>query len=309
MYTKKTVVYAKIETTMGSGVTPSLAANAVMAYNVNLEVSGDMKERASIGAGSDRSAPADIRGKTRATLSFDIELKGSGTEGTAPRWSPLLEACDRSETAHASTDVVYTPAAATETVTIYVNIDGIEHRLYGCAGDCEIELISGEIPLLKFNFSGIYTLPTDVVLSTPTFDATIPEIVKGTTFTLGLYSVIAEKINLKFGNSVVERTDFNATEGIKAFIVGNRRPSGMMTCETVLMATTSANFWSYFNSSTVKALSFVLGATAGNIITITAPVCVLSAPKYGDREGIRTMDIEFQMARSAGNDEMTLTLT
>lgn len=101
----------------------------------------------------------------------------------------------------------------------------------------------------------------------------------------------------------------NATEGILSFIVGNRAPSGIMTCEAVLRATSNADFWSYFDAGTTKALSMVLGTTAGNIVTIVTPACKLSAPKYGDREGIRTFDIEFTMARSAGNDEMTITLT
>ena len=309
MYTKKTTLYAKIETTSGTDSTPTAAANAVIAYNVEITPKADMKERSA--GNADRSAYADIRGKSAVDLKFSVELKGSGTAGTAARWAPLLRACDRLETLNAGTNAIYTPAATNETCTIWVNIDGILHKVAGCAGDCEIDLTSGEVPLLNFTLSGVYALATDSVIEAMTYDSTVPVIVKGTTTTFGSYSAIIEKLLLKFGNSVVERTSMNATEGILAFIIGNRRPSGIMTCEAILRATSNADFWSYFHSGTSKALSMVLGATAGNIVTITAPACILSAPKYGDRDGLRTFDIEFQMARSAaaGNDEMTITLT
>lgn len=306
MYTKKTTMYCKIETTSGTDATPALT-DGVLAFDIDLSPKPDMKER---GMGNaDRSHFTEIRGKTVVELKFWIELKGSGTAGSVPKWGPLLEACDRLETAYASTRVDYTMALTNETCTIYVNIDGILHVIVGCAGDCEIDLTSGDMPKLNFTMSGVYALATDSAASATTVDTTIAPIVKATTTTLGSYSAIIEKMILKFGNSVVERTSMNATEGVLAFMVGNRAPSGVMTCEAVLRATTNADFWSYFHSGTTKALSMVLGATAGNIITITAPVCLLRAPKYGDRDGLRLMDIEFQMARSSGNDEMEIVLT
>lgn len=307
MYTKKTTVWVATESTPGTAVTPAAGSNAVMAFNVDLSVTADMKER---GPGnSDRSEYANIRGKTSVDLKFGIELKGSGTAGTAPKYMPLLQACDRAVTSVGSTSVTFTPAATSQTCTIWVNIDGIMHKLAGCAGDCEIDLTAGEVPMLNFTIKGIYVLATDIAVVSPTYDSTIPPIVKGTTTTFGAYAAILEKIQLMFGNEVVERTDFNQAEAILSFIIGNRKPSGTMTCEAVLRATSNADFWSYFGAGTTKALSMVLGATAGNIITITAPVCTLGAPKYADRGGLRTMDIDFQCARSSGDDEITIVLT
>jgi hypothetical protein len=303
MYTKKTVMYAKIEATSGTDPTPTAAANAIMAFDVALEIKGDMKDRAP--GNSDRSAYANVRGKTTADIKFTVELKGSGAAGTAPRYAPLLQACDRLE-AVAAGSCAYSPALTSQTCTIWVNIDGILHKMVGCAGDCDIDLTSGEVPKLNFTMSGVYALPTDSVIETPTFDTTIPVIVKGTTTTFGSYAAIIEKIALKFGNSIVERTSLAATEGVLAFMVGNRSPSGTLTCEAVLRATSNADFWSYFDTGTTKALSFVLGSAAGNIIQINAPACKLGAPKYGDRDGLRTFDVDFQMARSAGNDELTI---
>jgi hypothetical protein len=134
--------------------------------------------------------------------------------------------------------------------------------------------------------------------------------VKGTTTTFGSSGAIIEKILLKFGNSsVVERTSMGAAEGILAFLIGNRNPSGIMTCEAVLHAPTTADYFGWFDAGTTRALSIALGSVAGNIVTIAAPICKLSPPKWGDRDGLRTYDIEFMCARNSGNDEMTITLT
>ncbi len=307
MYVKKSVLYAKIETTSGSDITPTPSDNGIIAFDIDLSVKADMKERNT--GNADRSLYSNIRGKTSVELKFWIELKGGGTAGTAPKWAPLLQACDRLQTANAGTSVVYTPALVSQTCTIYVNMDGILHKIVGCAGDTEIDLTSGEIARLNFTFSGVYAVSTDGVVSAVTPDTTTGLITKGTTTTFGSYAAIIEKLLLKFGNSVVERTSLNATEGILSFMVGNRNPTGIMTCEAVIMGTSNADFWTYFDGGTTKALSMVLSGNAGNIVTITAPACKLSAPKYGDRDGLRTFDIEFQCARSSGNDEMTITLT
>lgn len=304
LYTKKTVLTCKIETTSGTDITPAVT-DGVIAYDVTLDIKADMKERNA--GNADRSIYPNIRGKTSVDLKFWIELKNSGTAGTPPKWAPLLQACDRLEVDGAASDD-YIMASVSQTATIYVNIDGILHKIVGCAGDCEIDLTAGEVARLNFTFSGVYVLATDSPVAAITVDSTNGLIVKGTTTTFGSYAAIIEKLVLKFGNSVVERPSMNATEGILSFMIGNRNPSGIMTCETVLRATSNADFWSYFDAGTTKALSMVLGSAAGQYVRITAPACKLSAPKYGDREGLRTFDVEFQMARSAGNDEMDIYL-
>jgi hypothetical protein len=306
MYTKKTTLYAKIEATSGTDSTPTAAANAVQAYDVQLDIKANMLDRG-IGQ-SDRALYPELRGKTTVDLKFWIELKGSGTAGTPPRWDPLLEACDRQQVDGAASDD-YIMALTGETCTIWVNIDGILHKMTGCAGDCEIDLTAGEVPKLNFTFQGVYALPTDAVIEAMTFDTTVPVIVKGTTFTFGGYAAVAEKILLKFGNKVVERASMNAAEGVLHFMVGGRAPTGTMTCMATLRAAESTDFIGYFDARTTRVLSFTLGATAGNICRISAPACVLRPPKWVDKDGIRFMEVEFQMARSAGADEMDIYLT
>jgi hypothetical protein len=96
---------------------------------------------------------------------------------------------------------------------------------------------------------------------------------------------------------------------VLAFIVGDRAPSGTITVEAALRAAESQDWINYFHAGTTRALSVTVGATAGNITRIQCPVCVLRAPKWVDKEGVRMMDLEFQCARLNSNDEMDIYLS
>jgi hypothetical protein len=308
MLTKRTVILAKLETTYGSDLTPTAAANAIMAYDPEITIVSDMKER--YPGNTDLSRFPELRGKTSFEIKFSTELKGSGVVGTATRMSPLFQACGLDETIVSATSVSYAPVSSSfESCTIYAYIDGLLYKLLGCVGDVEIDLTAGETGRLNWTFKALYALPTDSGIVTPTFDTTVPLIVKGTTMTFGNYAAIIEKLNLKLNNNIAERPDFNTTDGIKGYQITGRNPEGSMTIEAVLRATSNADFLSYFDARTVKALSFVLGATAGNINTITASYAYCRVPKIGDREGIRTFEIPFQLARNTGGDEISISQT
>jgi len=308
MLSKKTVILAKVEATYGTDPTPTEGANAIEAYDVSIVPTSEMKERY---PGNDDLSPyPELRGKSNVEVKFTTYLKGSGTEGTAPRISPLFEACGLSETVVSTTSVTYEPLSATFVgCTFYVYLDGMQHIVSGCVGDLELDFVSGDYPKCIWTFKGVYTIPTDVALADPTFDSTTPEIVKGCTYTFGSYSAIIEKLNIKFNNKIAERPDFNQTEGIKGYQITGRMLDGTMTVESVLRSESNADFWAYFHSRTLKALSYVMGATGGNITTITAAKCYLRPPAWGDRDGVRTYELPFQMARDSGNDEISIALT
>jgi len=308
MLSKKTVVLAKIESTYGTDPTPTGADNAIEAYEPAVTINPDMKER--YPGRDDISRYPELRGKTAVEVKFSTVLRGSGAAGTAPKTGPLFRACGMGETVISSTSVTYKPVSSSfESCTIYVYIDGILHVVTGCIGDFEIDLTAGEMGKVNWTFKGLYALPTDQAIVTPTFETTTPVIVKGTTTTFGSYSAIIEKLMVKIGNVVAERPDFNQTDGIKGYAVTSRNPEGSLTVEAVLRAESNADFLSYFDARTLKALSMALGATAGNIVTITADKCYLRAPAHGDRDGVRTFELPFQCVRNSGNDEISIALT
>lgn len=87
---------AKIETTYGVDPTPTGAANAILATNVSFSP----MEGTDVPRNLERqwfAADPTIAAGLYATISFSVEMVGSGTLGTAPGWGPLMRACAAAE--------------------------------------------------------------------------------------------------------------------------------------------------------------------------------------------------------------------
>ena len=52
-----------------------------------------------------------------------------------------------------------------------------------------------------------------------------------------------------------------------------------------------------------------VGATAGNIVTITLPKTQYTDAPYGDRNGILTFDVGLQFNQNSGDDEISIVMT
>lgn len=95
---RKRVILIGLEGTYGTDSTPTAAvqcSNLEIAPLEGSEVERDFIKPYMGGSGS-------IRTENYVTLSFDTEIAGSGTAGTAPAWGNLLLACNFSETTTAA---------------------------------------------------------------------------------------------------------------------------------------------------------------------------------------------------------------
>lgn len=95
--TKKKVLLSKIETVYGTDPTPTAGANGVLVKNIDLspmEMEVAARDNIKPYFGNDEDLPV----VTYAKISFEVELSGSGTAGTAPPIGQLLRAASMSET-------------------------------------------------------------------------------------------------------------------------------------------------------------------------------------------------------------------
>ena len=309
LLTQKAVVLAKAEVTYATDPTPTTSADAIQVHEVELEITREPEARQPLDV--TLSPLSTVLGLGEAKVTIKTPLKHSGTAGTANDWMVLAKACGMANTNVASTsDTLKPDDTPTDSATIYVYKDGLLYKLVGCRGNMKIIFEAGKIVMLEFEMMGRFDIPTDVSLpSAVTVDSTKPVPAVGTTFTFGSYAAIAEKLELDLGNEVVRNEDMNQTYGVYSFEITKRLCKGKMTVNAVLRATSNADFWSYMNAATTKALSMALGATAGNIATITAPVCVITSIKPATKDGIDVFEIEFDMVRSSGGDEISIALT
>lgn len=89
------------------------------------------------------------------TVSFSVEIKGSGVAGTAPELGALLRACSIGETVVGGTSVTYAPVSTgQEFGTLYYFQDGLLRKLTGAVGSPKFSVGAGGKGMLEFTFTG-----------------------------------------------------------------------------------------------------------------------------------------------------------
>jgi hypothetical protein len=303
---RKLLILAKIEVTYGTDVLPA-GADAILVTNASLSpLEAEVIDRDFVR--SYLGASGKIMAGEHAKLEFSVELAGAGAAGTAPKWGRLVRACAMSETITAGVDVQYLPvSSAFESLTIYVNLDGQLHKLTGCRGSFSIETEVNKIPLLKFSFLGLYNAPTSTAAPTPDFTGFIAPTpaTKAHVSGFGLQGWAGEvlKLSADLGMNVV----FHQTMSSGEMIMTERQAKGSLSAEAPDL--TTKNWFTTALANTTGALTIQYGQTAGNIVKLDAPNAQAISPKYGDTNGIATLDMDLAFIPGAsGNDEFKITV-
>jgi hypothetical protein len=309
LLTRKRLILLESEGTYGTDPTPT-GADAVLVRDLNIVplqsdvVSRDLV-RPYLGASE------QLLANTRVECTFSVELAGSGTAGTAPRYGKALLACGMSETIVAATSVTYAPVSASfGSCTIYYNIDGVLHKVTGARGTFTINGAVGEIPTIDFTFTGIYNTPTDTALPSVTYaDQATPVVFKAgntTGFELLSYAGCLQSVSFDVGNSLVYRELVGCT---KEVLLTDRASTGSVVLEAVTMATKNY-FTAALSDGTLGNLIFQHGQTAGNIVDFASTRVDIGDVSYSDQDGIHMLNIPYTCVPStAGNDEFSLVYT
>jgi hypothetical protein len=302
---RKMAILAKIETVYGTDVVPTGAANAMVAGNVELTpLNGDVVERNNIQPyfGNNGAIQATFFGKAK----FEVELAGAGAAGTVPKWGVLLRGCAASETVNAGVSVTYAPvSSALESLTLYGNIDGINHVMPGAVGECKAVINAKGKPALQFEFTGLFSPLTDTVLPAVVYTGwTKPVAVNKVNTTCSLFAtpVAMNSFELAFGNQVTKRD----LVGVDTAEIIDRKSAGSIVFENTPIAT--KDWVTLAKTTTLGALALVHGTVAGNIVEVnSAAGCEISKPTYSNVDGVQMMNLQTRfIPSSAGNDEWSI---
>lgn len=309
LLSRKRLILAKSEATYGVDSSPTGASNAVLVRN--LEITPLQAETVSRDLIRPYLGVSDqLLAQTRVEVTFEVELAGSGTAGTAPAYGPVLKACGLSETVVASTSVTYAPVSSSfSSCTLYFHNDGIRHKVTGCRGTWSMSAEVGAIPFITFTMTGIYNAPTDETLPSPTYaNQAAPLIFKNgntSNFSIFSYSGCLQSLNFDLANETVYRELVGCT---KEVLITNRGPNGTVVIEAPSIAT--KDFFTIANGSSTGSISFQHGSTGGNIVTFTTAQSDIGSPTYSDQDGIQMLNLSYlAIPTSAGNDELALAFT
>lgn len=385
LLSRKRLLLTKIESTYATDSSPA-GTDAVLVRNLEITpIEADTVSRDLIRPYLGHSQ--QILSQARVSITFEVELAGSGTSGTASRVDSLLRACGLAATTTSSdvtgtaqagsagsitlaagasstddyysgmvitltggtgsgskgviTDYVGSTKVATvqksttaftpdgtstysiesnvryrpvstgfESATIYFNNDGILHKATGCRGTFTMNCEVGQIPTIAFTMTGIYNAPTDTAAPATTYsDQATPLIFKaGNTSAvsvLGYADCCLMSINLDIANEIVYRELVGCT---KQVLITNRAPAGEVMIEAPTIA--AKDYFTIANNDTTGLLTFMHGTTAGNQVTMLAPIVDILNPTYSDSDGIQMLTLPYvAIPSSAGNDELTLTFS
>ena len=306
--TRKRVILIEAESSYGTDPTPS-ATDVVLVRDLSITPqSSDVVNRDVVRPFL--GASEQLLANTRVECTFSVELAGSGTAGTAPRYGSALKACGFSESISGGNTVTYAPVSASFTsVTIHYNVDGVRHIVTGCRGNFSISTSVGEIPSIDFSFTGIYNAPTDTALPSVTYgDQATPLVFKnGNTsgFSLLSYSGALMSLTMDVGNSLVYR---ELVGGTKEVLITDRAANGSVTIEAPTMAQKDY-FTAALTDTTLGNLAFLHGTTAGNRVQLTSSKVDIGDVAYGEADGVAMLEIPYTLVPSAANNEVSLIFT
>ena len=304
---KLKTILVKNEASYNASTTPSGSANAVQVTSLELTpIVSDEVSRETIREylGNQEVLLAN----QRVEVSITVEMAGSGTAGTAPKYSPLLESSGLNLTT-SSNSVTYAPESSDfGSCTIWCNYDGVLHKISGCRGSFSINLAVSEIPTITFNMVGIKGTITDAALPTTTFSNQAKPVIVNSlntdNFSIFGYSGVLQNWSFDMNNNVIYR---ELIGGSKSVLITDRSPSGSMSVE--MPALSAHNFFTDAEGSSTGTNTWRHNGGAGNIITCSCPQTDFSAPAYGDSDGIIMLDIPFMATPSAANNEFSLAFT
>lgn len=274
--TRNTVILAKIEATTGTDAVPTGAANALLVSNQNIDLNITSVDRTNIR--SYMGASEQLAGSRNVSVSFDVELSGSGTAGTAPAWGALLQACAFAEVVTAGQRVEYNPiSTGFKSLTIYYYDDGVLHKALGCMGNVKFSAEEGQIPKLSFAFTGIDGGVTAANNASPTLTAwKTPKVVNndnsgkvtfGATYSTGELSggteYCSRGITLDAGNQVSYLSMLGPCTGVD---ITDRSSTGSLTLD--LDAAGEVAAFNAVIANTLTSVGLVHGSAAGEKVIL-----------------------------------------
>jgi hypothetical protein len=317
-FLRNTVLLVKTETTIGTDAVPTGAANAILVSDITINPLQASNVNRDLVRGFYGSSD-QLVGTASIGVSFTVELAGSGTPTTAPKWGPLLLACGFAETVQTAS-VDYLPVSTFgngTSATIYYYLDGQLHKLLAARGTFTLEMGVGERPVMRFRMVGkdggltaaANATPVTTGFRTPLVitDANTPGLRLGAvTYTaatgiVGGGTVYTSRgLRLDVGNNVT----FQPLLGAETVEITQREVTGAMSLD--LTAAQAVSFMTDVKANTTLALGFTHGVAAGNTIVIHAPVVQRIDPGVEDFNGQAMHTYNLRLVPSAGNDELRI---
>jgi hypothetical protein len=251
-----------------------------------------------------------LSGKRSGTIAFDCEMVGSGNAGVAPFWGRLMKGCGFNEAVSANNSVTYKPTTISQnSLTVGAYMDGIIKTIWGARGTVKATIEAGKPGMLHFEFQGgDFDILDGATLANAVYSSIVPPVFLNAGLLLDSYAAIISKAEIDVANTLARRESINAISGCLSVIITGRNPKGSLDPELTTVA--AYDFYGKWRTpGTLGSLSLSANGTAGNIITVTCPKVRYADISDQDRNGLRTLGLDFQPCVNVSDDEISIVLT
>lgn len=307
LLTNRRLVLAGLEGVYGAGMALTPAANLMLARDVTVTpIEANQIERKL--ARPYLGAVQRIPGSFYATVDISVELCASGTPGLPPKWGVLQVMSGFEEIVTAATSVRYLPVSKNfASGVIWVNYDGILHKLVGARGTPSYTAKIDDIAEAKFSLTGLFAPATDSALPDSIDDSGWPvpvPVLSGVSSTLQLHGTSGLRFN---SLSIDIKHDVKYRAASNSVRIGARDASLALTIDAHSIATKD---WSAaIRQATRDAFEITLGSGAGNLVKLSGPKVSLGSMSYADDGGVQTTSLDGTLNPDAGDDEFEILLT
>lgn len=206
--TKNAVILAKIEATAGTDAAPVASTDAVLVENPQFNPNPNLVNTDEVSGSLDGAGP--MVGGLKATLSFDVYLKGAGAAGTVPEIGKLLRACGFAETINAAAIPVAPEACAAG--------GSISTAVLGASAAATAQLYRG----MPIAISGAVTGNSFIADYTAAKLATLTDTLSAAIVATSNYQIPANVLYSPASNSIPTLTLYLYADGLRYRMVGCR---------------------------------------------------------------------------------------
>lgn len=315
----------KLESVRGTYNDPAFSTESLMAYDVTLTTQFGRFTR-DVQRGT-LTKLAGIVGQRTVQLTFTLEAKHEAAVNTPDGWMSLLAACGMKATAASGSvggstykfeDAVSdTAPLSNQTFSFKLAMasrggaagSAFGVKIKGCSGTFTIEARVGAPILFKFTFSGVYHAFEDMTLAAGPAETVVPAVYQGVGFG---FARVGETINTDLclsqftfdaGVSVVPRECVNNTEGVDYFTVVDRRPTGSFDPDLQLLADSTEHDYHLFMANNTDCK---LEWSLADVMSLTIPGLRITSIADGNRNGIQTASLDFEVVNTTAEADATL---
>lgn len=301
---ERSMLLAKVETTYGQDANPTPTADFIAVSDLSISPNVEYRDPAAMD-GSLSPRPGRV-GMISVEVTFTHELQPNDTSPANPPVKALLQACGLAYTSSGTppTGTFKPISTGFPSVTLYIYYDGLLWKIRGCRGTATFNFTAGEFATIDFTFNGLYSAPVDASLPTSWTDNGGPPLAcLGATCTWNGEPLQVETVTLDMGNNIELLPSIASNFGVYHVAITNRDPSGTINPEMTTVAT--KDWHTLMMTPTLQELVVEL-SNGTSKMTLTVPKAQITNLQPGDRNGIRTWDIDFKPVRNAGDDEFQI---